>query len=188
MGKELRGGYTTGACMAAGVKAALLYRAGEYCERLTLTALDGTPLEIPVKEVRETEDGICAEIVKDAGDDPDITNGASVFTTIRELPSGSGIMFRAGEGIGTVTKAGLSVPVGSPAINPGPRKLTENVIHEFLGEDAAMEVTVSIPAGTELSKKTLNPVLGVFGGISVIGTTGVLRPMSEEGFKNSLLP
>ena len=126
MGKELRGGYTTGACMAAGVKAALLYRAGEYCERLTLTALDGTPLEIPVKEVRETEDGICAEIVKDAGDDPDITNGASVFTTIRELPSGSGIMFRAGEGIGTVTKAGLSVPVGSPAINPGPRKLTEN--------------------------------------------------------------
>ena len=188
VGKELRGGYTTGACMAAGVKAALLYLAGEYCERLTLVALDGTPLEIPVKDVCETAQGIRAEIVKDAGDDPDITNGSSVFTTIRELPPGSGIVFRAGEGIGTVTKAGLSVPVGSPAINPGPRRLTENVAHELLGDDAALEVTVSIPAGVELAQKTLNPILGVVGGISVIGTTGVLRPMSEEGFKNSLLP
>jgi cobalt-precorrin-5B (C1)-methyltransferase len=80
------------------------------------------------------------------------------------------------------------VPVGSPAINPGPRRLTENVIHELLGDDAALEVTVSIPAGVQLATKTLNPVLGVVGGISVIGTTGVLRPMSEEGFKNSLLP
>ena len=188
MGKELRGGYTTGACMAAGVKAALLYRAGEYCERLKLIALDGTPLEIPVKNIEETADGVRVEIIKDAGDDPDITNGASVFTTVRILPSGSGIIFRAGEGIGTVTKAGLSVPVGSPAINPGPKKLTEQVVREILGDNAALEITVSIPAGTELAKKTLNPVLGVVGGISVIGTTGVLRPMSEEGFKNSLLP
>lgn len=188
MGKELRGGYTTGACMAAGVKAALLYRAGEYCERLKLIALDGTPLEIPVKNIEETDDGVRVEIVKDAGDDPDITNGASVFTTVRTLPSGSGIIFQAGEGIGTVTKAGLSVPVGSPAINPGPKKLTEQVVREILGDNAAVEITVSIPAGTELAKKTLNPVLGVVGGISVIGTTGVLRPMSEEGFKNSLLP
>ncbi len=174
--------------MAAGVKAALLYRSGEYCERLTLTALDGTPLDIPVKEVCEIDGGIRVEIIKDAGDDPDITNGTSVFTTVRPLPPGSGIVFCAGEGIGTVTKAGLSVPPGSPAINPGPRRLTENVAHELLGDDAALEVTVSIPAGTELAKKTLNPVLGVVGGISVIGTTGVLRPMSEEGFKNSLLP
>ena len=188
MGKELCGGYTTGACMAAGVKAALLYRAGEYCERLKLIALDGTPLEIPVKNIEETDDGVRVEIVKDAGDDPDITNGASVFTTVRTLPSGSGIIFQAGEGIGTVTKAGLSVPVGSPAINPGPKKLTEQVVREILGDNAALEITVSIPSGAELAKKTLNPVLGVVGGISVIGTTGVLRPMSEEGFKNSLLP
>jgi cobalt-precorrin-5B (C1)-methyltransferase len=150
--------------------------------------LDGTPLEIPVKNIEETDDGVRVEIVKDAGDDPDITNGASVFTTVRTLPSGSGIIFQAGEGIGTVTKAGLSVPVGSPAINPGPKKLTEQVVREILGDNAAVEITVSIPAGTELAKKTLNPVLGVVGGISVIGTTGVLRPMSEEGFKNSLLP
>lgn len=188
MAKELRGGYTTGACMAAGVKAALLYEKGEKCDTLELKALDDTILTIPVKDVRRTEEGICAEIIKDAGDDPDITNGVSVFTTIRHLPQGSGIVFRAGEGIGTVTKPGLSVPVGEPSINPGPRKLTQNVVEEVLGVGADLEVTVSIPAGKELCKQTLNPVLGVVGGISVVGTTGVLRPMSEEGFKNSLVP
>ncbi|MBQ3862973.1 MAG: cobalamin biosynthesis protein CbiD [Schwartzia sp.] len=188
MAKELRGGYTTGACMAAGVKAALLYEKGEKCDTLELKALDDTILTIPVKAVRRTEEGICAEIIKDAGDDPDITNGVSVFTTVRHLPQGSGIVFRAGEGIGTVTKPGLSVPVGEPSINPGPRKLTQNVVEEVLGVGADLEVTVSIPAGKELCKQTLNPVLGVVGGISVVGTTGVLRPMSEEGFKNSLVP
>lgn len=188
MAKELRGGYTTGACMAAGVKAALLYEKGEKCDTLELKALDDTILTIPVKAVRRTEEGICAEIIKDAGDDPDITNGVSVFTTVRHLSQGSGIVFRAGEGIGTVTKPGLSVPVGEPSINPGPRKLTQNVVEEVLGVGADLEVTVSIPAGKELCKQTLNPVLGVVGGISVVGTTGVLRPMSEEGFKNSLVP
>ncbi|SHE65935.1 cobalt-precorrin-5B (C(1))-methyltransferase CbiD [Schwartzia succinivorans] len=188
MAKELRGGYTTGACMAAGVKAALLYEKGEKCDTLELKALDDTILTIPVKAVRRTEEGICAEIIKDAGDDPDITNGVSVFTTVRHLPQGSGLVFRAGEGIGTVTKPGLSVPVGEPSINPGPRKLTQNVVEEVLGVGADLEVTVSIPAGKELCKQTLNPVLGVVGGISVVGTTGVLRPMSEEGFKNSLVP
>lgn len=188
MTSELRGGYTTGACMAAGVKAALLYERGEHVSRVSLTALDGTPLDIQVKAVIETADGIRAEIVKESGDDPDITNGVSVFTTVRKLPTGSGVVFRAGEGIGIVTKAGLSVPVGEPAINEGPRKLTRNVINEISGADASLEVTVSIPAGKELSRRTLNPVLGVEGGLSVIGTTGVLRPMSEEGFKNSLVP
>ena len=89
----------------------------------------------------------------------------------------------------TVTKPGLSVPVGQPSINPGPRQLIRNVVAEVLGADKiSLEVTISIPAGVELAKQTLNPILGVEGGISVIGTTGVLRPMSEEGFKNSLVP
>ena len=188
MKKELRGGYTTGACMAAGVMACLLFRQGRPYERLTLIALDGTPLDIPVKDVHEVEGGLCAEIVKDAGDDPDITNGVSVFTTIRFLPPGSGVIFKAGQGIGTVTKPGLSVPVGEPSINPGPRKLVQTVLDSLLPGKGDVEVTVSIPAGTELAKRTLNPILGVEGGISVIGTTGVLRPMSEEGFKNSLVP
>lgn len=186
--KQLRGGYTTGACMAAGVKAGLLFLQGEYCESLQLEALDGTLLKIPVKAVMAVEGGVQAEIIKDAGDDPDITNGVSVFTTVRLLPDGAGIHFKAGDGIGTVTKPGLSVPAGEPSINPGPRQLVKNVVQKLLGDTAGCEVEVSIPAGTELAKRTLNPILGVVGGISVIGTTGVVRPMSEEGFKNSLVP
>lgn len=185
--KELKGGYTTGACMAAGVKAALLYWRGEYMDQLTLIALDGTPLHIKVKGVKVDGDDVTVEIVKESGDDPDITNGTSVFTTTRRLEKGAGLVFKAGYGIGTVTKPGLSVPPGEPSINPGPRKLVKSVVDE-LHDDGDLEVTVSIPAGVELAKKTLNPVLGVVGGLSIVGTTGVLRPMSEEGFKNSLLP
>jgi len=185
---ELRGGYTTGACAAAGVKACLLFLQGEYCEQVDILALDGTPLCIPVKDVHLSGDGVRAEIIKFSGDDPDITNGVSVFTDVRRLPDGSGVSFLAGEGIGHVTKPGLSVPVGEPSINPGPRQLIRNVVQELLGKDAGVEVTISIPAGKELARRTLNPILGIEGGISVIGTTGVLRPMSEEGFKNALVP
>ena len=185
--KELRGGYTTGACMAAGVKAALLYWRGEYVGSLVLTALDGTQLHIPVRDIKEDDGAVTVEIIKESGDDPDITNGTSVLTTTRRLEKGSGIVFKAGMGIGTVTKPGLSVPPGNPSINPGPRKLVQSVVDE-LHDEGNIEVTVSIPAGVELAKKTLNPILGIEGGLSVIGTTGVLRPMSEEGFKNSLLP
>ena len=190
MAEKLRSGYTTGACAAAGVKAVLLYEAGLEWETVELTALDGTNLIIPVKNVRQTEAGLEAEVVKFSGDDPDITNGVSVFTTIRRLPGEQGeIVFKAGAGIGQVTKPGLSVPVGEPSINPGPRQLIRQVVAEVLGrEDVPLEVTIAIPAGVELAKQTLNPILGVEGGLSVIGTTGVLRPMSEEGFKNSLVP
>lgn len=186
--KKLRSGYTTGACAAAGVKAALLYEAGMPWQRIQLTALDGTKLTIPVKDVRRQADGICAEVVKFSGDDPDITNGVSVFTTVTHQEGAEAMVFRAGKGIGTVTKPGLSVPVGEPSINPGPRELMRRAARELLGTSDGLIVTISIPAGVELAGKTLNPVLGVEGGISVIGTTGVLRPMSEEGFKNSLVP
>ena len=186
---ELRSGYTTGACAAAGVKAAFLFHAGEDWREVSLTALDGTPLMIPVKNVIHTVDGICAEVVKFSGDDPDITNGVSVFTTVQMRDGVPGIEFRAGEGVGTVTKRGMSLPVGEPSINKGPRELIRQVVAEMTGQDNfGAVVTISIPAGTELAKKTLNPVLGIEGGISVIGTTGVLRPMSEEAFKDSLVP
>lgn len=189
MKKELRGGYTTGACAAAGVKAALIFFASggrDVRREVTITALDGTKLVIPVKNVEQTEDGASAETVKFSGDDPDITNGVSVFSSVRLLEGETGIVFRAGQGVGRVTRAGLSVPVGEPAINTGPRKLIGNVAREILGEGVGLEVTISIPAGKELAKKTLNGILGIEGGISVLGTTGVLRPMSEEAFKNSL--
>lgn len=186
MSKLLRNGYTTGACAAAGVKAALILdTTGKVVDAVELTALDGTPLKIPIANVEKISDGIRAEVVKFSGDDPDITNGASVFTTIRKI-HGDKIIFRAGIGVGRITKPGLQLPVGEPAINPAPRKLIQNVAAEF--NVGGLEVEISIPAGVELAKRTLNPVLGVEGGLSIIGTTGVLRPMSEEAFKNSLVP
>ena len=186
MKKILRGGYTTGACAAAGVKAALiLLTTGEIVDDVEIIALDGTPLKIPVARVEKISDGIRAEVIKFSGDDPDITNGASVFTTVRQI-FGDEIIFRAGVGVGHVTKAGLQLPVGEPAINPKPRQLIRNVAAQF--NVGGLEIEISIPAGVELAKKTLNPILGVEGGLSIIGTTGVLRPMSEEAFKNSLVP
>ena len=185
--KSLRSGYTTGACAAAGVKAALLYEAGEDWQEVSLIALDGTRLLIPVKAVTREADGtVTAEVVKFSGDDPDITNGVSVFTGVRHTEGE--ITFHAGRGIGTVTKPGLSLPVGEPAINPGPRELIRRVARELIGEAAGLSVTISIPAGEELARRTLNHILGIEGGLSVIGTTGVLRPMSEEAFKDSLVP
>ena len=183
--KILRGGFTTGAASAAGVKAALIFfYTGEIVNEVEITALDGTILKIPVAKVERLGEKILVEVIKDAGDDPDITNGVSIFTTTKVI--GEEIIFRAGVGVGKITKAGLQLPVGEPAINPGPRRLIKNIAAEF--NCKGLEVEISIPAGVELAKKTLNPILGVEGGLSIIGTTGVLRPMSEEAFKNSLVP
>lgn len=200
MAKQLKGGYTTGACLAAGAKAGAMIMQGEDPgDRVDIVALDGTPLQIPIASVELLAHGVKVEIIKDAGDDPDITNGTSVFITFSFLTQEQlqpvygqsilykQILFEAGQGIGHATKPGLSLAVGEPAINPGPRQLVYNSIKDIIGDKTCL-VRVDIPAGTELATKTLNPVLGIEGGISVIGTTGVLRPMSEEAFKNSLVP
>ena len=200
MAKQLKGGYTTGACLAAGAKAGAMIMQGEDPgDRVDIVALDGTPLQIPIASVELLAHGVKVEIIKDAGDDPDITNGTSVFITFSFLTQeqlqpvyGQSILYKqilleAGQGIGHATKPGLSLAVGEPAIKPGPRQLVYNSIKDIIGDKACL-VRVDIPAGTELATKTLNPVLGIEGGISVIGTTGVLRPMSEEAFKNSLVP
>lgn len=200
MAKQLKGGYTTGACLAAGAKAGAMIMQGEDPgDRVDIVALDGTPLQIPIASVELLAHGVKVEIIKDAGDDPDITNGTAVFITFSFLTQEQlqpvygqsilykQILFEAGQGIGHATKPGLSLAVGEPAINLGPRQLVYNSIKDIIGDKACL-VRVDIPAGTELATKTLNPVLGIEGGISVIGTTGVLRPMSEEAFKNSLVP
>lgn len=185
---NLRSGYTTGACAAAGVKASLLFLFSDRrLEEVELTALDGTQLKIPIKTVERIDDKtLRAEVIKFSGDDPDITDGASVITTVR-LIDGDEIKFVGGAGVGRVTKAGLALAIGEPAINPGPRRLIRNVVEEF-DPTLGLEVTISIPNGAQLAQKTLNPTLGIEGGLSIIGTTGVLRPMSEDAFKRSLVP
>ena len=188
MSKELRGGYTTGACVAAGVKAAAMFIQGSGSDYVEIIALDGTKLNIPVKGITPQENGVRVEIIKDAGDDPDITNGISVFTTLSLEPSLNGVALMAGDGVGTVTRAGLAVPPGEPAINPGPRRLINQSLEEVFGYVPGCKIRIDVPQGRELAKKTLNPILGVKNGISIIGTTGVLKPMSEEAFKDSLVP
>lgn len=186
--KKMKSGYTTGSCAAAGTKAALLFLLKKVIvKEVKINALSGEELHIPIKEVKTVDGDVWAEVIKDAGDDPDITQGVSIFTKV-VLNDSDEINFFAGEGIGTVTKEGLSVPVGQPSINPGPRKMMKIVAHELLPEGTGCDITISIPAGKELAKNTLNPILGIEGGISIIGTSGIVRPMSEEGFKNSLTP
>lgn len=186
MTKKLREGFTTGSCAAAAMKAAVLAMRGEFVKSATVLSPDRKEITVPVKEVRLTEKGAQASIIKDAGDDMDCTNGAEIIADVRMLESG-GLVIRAGRGVGTVTKPGLSVPVGEPAINPGPRKMLRYVYDEFFKPGEGCEVTISIPLGEKLAKETLNPVLGVEGGLSVLGTSGIVKPMSEEAYKHSLV-
>ena len=131
------------------------------------------------------EFGVCG-IVKDAGDDPDVTHGSEVITRVELSQEDGEITFVGGEGIGLITQDGLKIPAGQPAINPVPRKMTREALRKIIGDRAA-KVTVSIPGGAELARKTFNPRLGIINGLSVLGTTGIVRPMSEEAMKDSLV-
>ena len=196
--KELREGYTTGTCAAAAAKAAAIaiFR-DQLPSEAEVTLLQGQILKIPVKNVEVLEKGreAKATVIKDAGDDPDITHGKEIVVTLRVLPAtdihiknDSYIEFTAGEGVGTVTKPGLPVPVGEPAINPNPRRMIQENLTDFLTTDRVLQVEISVPEGAALARKTLNPHLGILGGISILGTTGIVKPMSEEAFKVSLVP
>lgn len=188
--KPLRGGYTTGSCAAAGMKAALtLLCHKKVLQEVTVTSPQGQEIQIPIAKVTHLDDdAVEAIVVKDAGDDPDVTHGTDVIATVRLITNGKGLIFKAGQGVGTVTKKGLALPPGEPAINPGPRNMMQKVYDTFYSNEEGVEVTISVPAGEALAKKTLNATLGIVGGISIIGTTGIVKPMSEEGFKNSLVP
>ncbi len=177
---DLRFGWTTGACATAGVKAGLMRLwGGDFPREVEIVLPRG---ERPVFALAETAAGPgWAEvgIVKDAGDDPDVTHGALIRA--RVTASDGGVRFRAGDGVGMVTKRGLPVPVGEPAINPVPRQMMRNVVEELAityGKTADIEITVSVPGGEALAAKTWNPRLGIVGGISILGTTGVVRPFS----------
>ena len=144
---------------------------------------NGGRARLPVTQVKLNDGSATASVVKDSGDDPDITNGVTVMTTVAWMADGD-IAFSAGDGVGTVTKKGLSVPPGEPAINPGPREMIRAAIREVTPRSAL--VTVSIPGGMELAQRTFNPRLGIVGGLSVLGTTGIVRPYSHPALRESL--
>lgn len=177
---ELRRGWTTGACATAAVKAALVRLwGGAFPDAVTITLPKGeTPTFVLAHEAAGA-DWAEVGITKDAGDDPDVTHGALIVARVRD--GGSGATFHAGPGVGTVTKPGLPIPPGEPAINPVPRQMMTEVVEEMAekyGRPADVEITVSIPGGEALAAKTWNPRLGITGGLSVLGTTGVVRPFS----------
>ncbi len=202
MRKRLRSGYTTGACAAAAAKAAaeLLTGSFEHPGSVEIPFPDGSRVRFRARQCDITRDGNAAwaVIVKDAGDDPDVTNGARIradvrFLENREDDKGEMIIIRGGAGVGTVTKPGLTVPVGGPAINPVPRLMIREAVHEALGRDASpetrrvVEVVISVADGEELARKTLNARLGIVGGISILGTTGIVKPLSAEAWTATVI-
>ncbi|MEM9715978.1 MAG: cobalt-precorrin-5B (C(1))-methyltransferase [Pseudomonadota bacterium] len=184
MGREnasdLRRGWTTGACATAAVKAGLTALWGDVqLTEVGITLPKGEMPVFPVAHFERGTDWVSVGITKDAGDDPDVTHGALIIATVRA--SGGGVVFQAGEGVGTVTKEGLPIAVGEPSINPVPRQMmTAEVDTAAQKFDRApdVEITVSIPGGEEIAKKTWNGRLGIVGGLSILGTTGVVRPFS----------
>ncbi|MET9110975.1 cobalt-precorrin-5B (C(1))-methyltransferase [Streptomyces zhihengii] len=186
----LRPGWTTGACATAATTAA--YTAlltGDFPDPVTITLPKGqTPSFALAVESLEAASAT-AGIVKDAGDDPDVTHGALVRATVRVLPAGSGVVFRAGPGVGTVTRPGLPLDVGEPAINPVPRQMMRDhvaLVAARHGGTGDVEITVSVDDGEEIARSTWNPRLGILGGLSVLGTTGIVVPYSCSAWIDSI--
>jgi cobalt-precorrin-5B (C1)-methyltransferase len=186
----LRRGWTTGACATAAAKAAYLgWQTGDCPDPVEIVLPGGARPAFSLARTEKIEGGARAGIVKDAGDDPDVTHGALVIATVRAGAPGSGVTFRAGEGVGTVTRAGLPLPPGEPAINPVPRQMIRDNLEEAarsVSGPADIEVEISIPGGEAIAQKTLNPRLGILGGLSILGTTGVVVPYSCAAWIHSI--
>lgn len=184
----LRRGWTTGACATAAAKAAFAaLRTGAFPDPVTITLPRGERPAFALAEHALLPDGgAMAAVVKDAGDDPDVTHGALIRATVRALPPGSGVVFAAGEGVGTVTLPGLPLPPGEPAINPMPRAMIRAALAEVAGGEADARVEISIPGGAALAERTMNPRLGILGGLSVLGTTGIVVPYSCAAWIHSI--
>ena len=146
----------------------------------------GTKLRLKIYHKQLSADEAACAVQKDAGDDPDVTNGCYVHAKVERNDTQT-IEIDGGEGVGRVTKPGLQVPVGHAAINPVPRRMIEGAVKEVIGNGCGLKIVISVPDGKALGEKTFNPKLGIIGGISIIGTTGIVRPMSEDAFKTSLL-
>lgn len=187
---ELRRGWTTGACATAAARAAYTaYLTGEFPDPVRITLPRGETPSFALAREGKTEKGAFAAIIKDAGDDPDVTHGALIRVDISAAEPGAGVVFRAGDGVGTVTREGLPLPVGEPAINPMPRKMICQAIDETAAaHDGTGDVivTVSVEDGAALAEQTWNPRLGILGGISILGTTGVVVPYSCAAWIESI--
>lgn len=217
-GKNLRSGFTTGACAAAAAKAAalLLFSGDISAQRqdkissVDIPLPDGTRVQFSLQNSAVGEAGgtgiSTASVIKDAGDDPDVTHGAEIRASVRLLESAAhgkddiSVEIKGGKGVGIATKPGLPVAVGAPAINPVPRMMITQAVQEAVRECRAdadpvnggivphcaeavlIEVTISVPNGEEIAKKTLNARLGILGGISILGTTGIVRPLSDKAW------
>jgi cobalt-precorrin-5B (C1)-methyltransferase len=188
---SLRRGWTTGACAAAAARAAFTaLLSGRFPDLVSIRLPRGATASFPLALAELGEGRARAGIVKDAGDDPDVTHGALVVASIAWAAPGSGIGFAAGEGVGTVTRAGLPLAVGEPAINPAPRAMISDALIEAAEENGApppdVTVTIAIPGGERLAEKTMNARLGIVGGLSILGTTGVVVPYSCSSWIHSI--
>jgi cobalt-precorrin-5B (C1)-methyltransferase len=187
----LRRGWTTGACAAAAARAAFAaLLTGEFPDPVTIRLPRGQKPSFPLALAELDGNSARAGIVKDAGDDPDVTHGATIVAEVAWAAVGSGIAFAAGEGIGTVTRPGLQLAVGEPAINPAPRAMIAELLADFAEANGAappdVTVTVAIPGGERLAEKTMNARLGIIGGLSILGTTGIVVPYSCASWVHSI--
>ncbi len=186
---QLRSGYTTGSCATVtSLAAARLLLSGVVSDVAEIVLPKGQHVPMPLVFCRLTGDGAEAGTVKDAGDDPDVTHGAVVFARVR-LRAEPGVGFHAGPGVGTVTRAGLTLAVGEPAINPVPRQMMTQHLTELAAEHGyagGFDVTIGVEGGEALALKTMNPRLGIVGGLSILGTTGIVRPFSCSAYIASI--
>lgn len=183
MENKLREGVTTGSCAAAAALGSVIWQLDGRCpSKVEIQTPAGRYLSL---EICPLDYGTCG-VIKDAGDDPDVTDGCMVTARVKIGEKEGPVTFLAGEGVGVVTVPGLKVAVGEPAINPVPRKMIMDAVKPYLNGCSAC-ITVSIPGGRELAEKTFNSRVGVEGGLSILGTSGIVRPMSEEAMKESLV-
>jgi len=188
-GKHLRSGYTTGACAAAATQAATIaLLKQEVVNQVQIDLPGANEINFRVSQCTFDRNQASCSVIKDAGDDPDITNGVEIFATVswKEKP---GIEIRGGKGVGTVTKPGLEIPVGMAAINPVPCQMIERSVRKVAQnelDDKGIQVIISVPGGDRLAKRTLNPRLGIVNGISILGTTGIVIPYSVNAYKTCI--
>lgn len=192
---ELKIGYTTGSSATAATKAALLaILTKENVPNVVVCLPSGEPISILTRILSSTNLEATAEVIKDAGDDPDVTHGKSILSTVSLTNEHQSIRFLQGKGVGKITLPGLDIPIGEPAINKTPRAMmiqeVEALLHEYADElllnGRGVDITISVPEGEELAQKTFNPRLGIIGGISIIGTSGVVKPFSSDAFIGSI--